>query len=180
MENNKKNILQVIGDWISTLLLGDTKIKIGEMGKDIDNIKEDIKEIRPDLKDVREKVSGMVPQIDKLWQKVFVERASPLVLNEQGRKLFNESGIKDIIDKQKEALLNAIQQKNPQNAYDIQELSKQVIESLKENSEILNQLKDDAFKLGVGIEDILFVGSIYLRDIALERFGFKPEDLDKQ
>lgn len=101
-----------------------------------------------------------------------------MVLSEKGEKLFNESGIKNIIDSQKEMLFTAIKEKDPKNAYDVQEFSKQVIELLKDNSEILGQLKDTAYKLGVGVEEILFVGSMYLRDIALKERGFKPEDLD--
>lgn len=178
--SGEKDILKKIGGWFSTLLLGDAKIEIAKIGKDVENIKKDVEIIQPDLKDVREKVSGMVPQIDKLWQQVFTQSNSPITLNEKGKNLLEKSKIKNLIDKNKQTLCDIIKKKNPQTAYDVQELAKKVIPSIIVDPKNFKDIKNKAFELGVGVEDILFVGSIYLRDIALKECGFKFEDLDKK
>lgn len=176
-----QNAIQEVPDIKKTLL------KISGMGSDVENIKKDIEKIQPDLKEVREKVSGMVPQIEKLWQEVFAQRQQPLVeshsplsLSDKGKKLLEDSKINNIVDSDKDNLCKAIKEKNPQTAYDVQEFAKEVMLPIMKDQKIAKELKIKAYNLGVGVEDILFVGSIYLRDIALEECGFSPDDLDKK
>ncbi|NTW26776.1 MAG: hypothetical protein HGA36_00400 [Candidatus Moranbacteria bacterium] len=46
--------------------------------------------------------------------------------------------------------------------------------------EIVDQLKTGAFKTGAEIDDVLFAGSIYLRNLIFEELGFSLNDLDKK
>ncbi len=121
-------------------------------------------------------------EIEKIWnivrEKPITVSNSPMVLNETGQKILNESGIKNIILENKEMLLNAIREKNPETAYDVQEIAKKVVNLLKENTDIFIRLKNGAFKSGTNIDSVLLVGSFPLRDMALKELGFKTEDLD--
>ena len=178
MKNNKKNILQTVGNWISTLLLGDTKIKIGEMGTDIDNIKEDIREIKPDLKDVRERVATIEGKLSPV-----TVGASPIRLNDLGKKILEESGIKNFVIEKKDGLLTQFKQERtgqPTSAYDIQEWCFKTFDTLSKQPEFPEALKEYAFERGVSLSDICRVGAIYFRDIAIKEFGLKVEDLDNR
>jgi hypothetical protein len=173
-----ETVIQKLGNVISTIVLGEAKIKIAEISKDVEYIKKDVNEIKPDLKNVREKVSGIVPKVEKLWEKNFTYNSSPVSLNKKGKKLLKESGIDKIIDSKKKKLCDFIINKKPQTAYDVQELSKETIKLILKDKKISKKLKNLAYQEGVGIEEILFVGAIYLRDIALKKCGFKLKDID--
>lgn len=162
------------------MLLGDSKIEIARIGKDVDNIKSDIEKIQPDLQDVREKVSGLSSVVELLRGQKYSESHSPVSLNQKGRELFDESGIKSMIDREKVLLCDNIKKKNPQTAYDVQEYSRIAMLRLIDDPNTSKQLKEKAYQLGVDVVDILFVGSFYLRDLALKECGFKFEDLDKK
>ena len=47
----------------------------------------------------------------------------------------------------------------------------------KINPEILPQLQKGAFDTGVDVDSVLFVGSLYLRDLALPKFNCRLEDI---
>jgi len=176
--NNKKNILQRIGGVISTLLLGDTKIKIGEMGKDIDNIKDDIKEIKPDLKDVRERVAKIESRLSPV-----TSGASPVSLTDLGKRILEESGIKNFVDERKDDLLTQLKKERTgqlTSAYDIQEWCFKTFDKLSQQPELPKTLKEYAFQKGVSLSDIFRVGAIYFRDIAIKEFGLKIEDLNSR
>lgn len=69
-------------------------------------------------------------------------------------------------------------EKNPQNAYEVQECARKVMLNLKSNTNILSKLQNGAFNTGVDVDSVLFTGSLYLRDLALPKFNFKVEDID--
>ena len=75
---------------------------------------------------IDKKISAIEPQVEKLWQNVFASANSPTVLNEKGQKIFDQSGIKDIILDNKEFLLDTIKKQNPRTAYDVQEIAQKV------------------------------------------------------
>jgi len=106
------------------------------------------------------------------------EGHSPLRLNETGRKIFKESKINEVIDKKFDKLLEEIKIKNPQNAYQVQEYSKEVMYDLKNDKELLPYLEDKAYLSGVDVMSILFVGGIYLRDKALDALEYTQTEID--
>jgi len=176
METIKKNILQTIGNLISTLLLGDAKIRIGEMGKDIEYIRKDIGEIKPDLMDIRERVAKIEGRLSPV-----TSSTSPIQLTDLGKEVLRKSGIKDFVDEKKDTLLIQLKQEHKGqsiNAYDIQEWCFKKFDTLSKESNIPKVLEEYAFKEGVSLFDIFRVGAIYFRDIAIKAFGLKLENLD--
>lgn len=181
----KVNIFNKIGDFILNLFsrevfsreVRDIIIRTDESVKRIDK---DFDDVKKDVNKMKEDVAGMRPQVDLLWKRAFAPGHSPMVLNEAGQRIFNQSGIKSIILENKEVLLNAIKEKSPQTAYRVQELAEEAVNLLKEKPGILSRLQEGAFRAGVDVSAVLFTGSIFLRDIALEELGFKVEDLDNR
>lgn len=108
----------------------------------------------------------------------FVTRQSPLTMNKKGEELLKDSGAKDFVDKIKADLIAKIRKKKPKSAYDVQELSVDIIKNYADKDEFI-PIKDYVFKEGMDMEPIFTVSGIYLRDIALPELGFEYEDIDK-
>jgi hypothetical protein len=105
-------------------------------------------------------------------------RKSPVSLSDRGMKVLLDSGGKAFVDENFEHLHKTIEAKKPETAYDVQEIAKSVIASLKDDSRI-NPMKDYLFKEGMTIDDLFVVLGVYLRDKVLQAKGWNSEDIDK-
>ncbi len=104
---------------------------------------------------------------------------SPITLSELGRKILNESGVKDAADKYRDMLLEKIQAQNPRGAYDVQEATRLIFQAFDFGDEFLNRFKEYCFNEGQWeLSDLEEVGAIYFRDIALKELGFDIMDLN--
>lgn len=155
------------------LLLSIIAILLGAIGYFIKRILDRTEKIGDDVAEIK-------PKVSVLWELQFAESHSPLTLNEKGKDILSKSGIKEFVNKVLVQLVDSIKEKNPKNAYQIQEFAKEVMSNVKINPEILPRLQKGAFDTGVDVDTVLFVGSLYLRDLALPKFNFKLEDIDDQ
>ena len=95
--------------------------------------------------------------------------------------MLNNSGIKGIVDANKEELLAAIKAEDPKTAYDTQVAVRAMFEDFEFAEESVHKLKDYAFENGKWtLAEILDVGAIYFQDTALKALGFKVEDLNNK
>ncbi len=125
-------------------------------------------------------VAEMKPKVDILWKDKIAPAHSPRQLNPRGEDILAKSGIKKVIEEKKEALLDLIKQKNPTNPYDAEEVIENITLQLPGLfPETVEPLKKGAFQTGTDINTVLFVGSIYLRNIIFSDLGFSVNDLDK-
>ena len=117
-------------------------------------------------------VAAMKPKVTILWEKAFANGKSPLTLNDVGKKILIEHGVKDIVDEESVLLLGVLKGFHSQNAYQVQENAKEAIKILIKDPAMLLRLEDTAFRGGVDVAAVLFIGSLYLRDLALAKPGF--------
>lgn len=119
---------------------------------------------------------------DSKAAKLFSRKASPRKLNEEGQRIFNEYNGTSFLQNNEDLLLNAIQEKNPSTALDVE---KRALEVLYENvnSTIFNEIKvklynSPSITLSIDgkeepytltMNDICFIFSIALRDLYLEK-----------
>jgi|SRR3989344_381847 len=170
-----------IGNFVSNILLGETKEIIIRTDEKVVSIQAKLAEMQPELKDVRERFHSIETQVRTLWQDRFSTAHSPRQLNTRGKKILTESGIKTIIDEKRETLTKLVQEKKPTTAYDAERVITSIVNDLPEHCpDIVVRLKDGSFKSGETISTILFVGGIYLRDEIFEELGFSLDDLDKK
>lgn len=153
----------------------------GILNKSVNDIKETLeKEIKPDLKNIRERFGTIEDRVNTLWKDKYAPATSPRKLNIEGEKILEESGIKEIIESKKDFLLEKILESKPATAYDAESCIAQVVDRLPELCpDIIEDLKNGAFRVGQSIDVVLFVGSIYLRDIIFKDLGFSIKDIDK-
>jgi len=127
---------------------------------------------------LRKTLANVKTEVDKLLEfkintqkfidsKIF-ETHSPLNLSDFGRELVNESGITKLITDNKKDLSDKFKtQFNPQTKYDVQEKSREFMESLKDYH-AFRPVKKYAFDNGKDFGQILRAGAIILRDLYLK------------
>lgn len=133
------------------------------------------------LTNLRERYIVTEERVETLWKDRAAPAHSPRQLNERGQKILNQSGIKSIIDDKKDHLLSSVRQQNPTTAYDAEQVIEKVVADLpKQYPEIETGLKNGAFSVGadVDVSEVLFVGSVYIRDKILADLGFTLTNLE--
>ncbi len=157
-----------IGAWVK---LSTLQVKITTLEKDVDTIKTQNIEIIQKLAYLQ---GGL--ERDREHTREYVKSQSPLALTDQGKAILLDSKGKDFIDNKKSLLIDEIKSKSPKTAYDVQEISKKIIEN-HSNDDDFNSIKDFVFFKGERLENLIEVMGIYLRDIALKELGFNISDI---
>jgi hypothetical protein len=171
-EKREDGKLKKVGNWISAILLGNTRELIAR-------IDERTIMMQRVLEDIKPKVDDMYPKVDILWKDKVAFSHSPRELNGAGQKILKESGIKEIIDGKRAKLLEVIKAKRATNAYDAEQAVLLVVKELPEYCpDVVDRLKNGAFNAGVNIDTVLLVGGIYLRDVIFPDLGLSVERLD--
>lgn len=151
----------------------------GTLRSDLKHVEKTLDSIEPKLSGLVEKFSVVEDRTDNMWKDKFAPSNSPRQLNERGKNVLENSGIKKVIDKNRDRLLKLVKKRKSTNAYDAEKAVYFVmIDMQKEFPEVMDGLKNDAFRLGVDIDVVLFVGSIYLRNLIFKDLGFSVDDLD--
>jgi len=153
------------------------KDKLGEMIKTDKRLEDKVDSIDSKVG----KIDGRVANIEGRMGIGYATSSSPIRLTPKGEGLLSESRAKEIVDKEdnkKKILDKILSEPKPTNAYDAQEKVKQVINEMADDP-IFIPIKNYAFQKGTDLDIILNIISIYFRDFALEKLGFKTEDLDK-
>lgn len=159
------------------------KYKVENLDSNLKSFKDEIKDCIKSLTNGTVKhdkqIGIMTFKLNEIWKDRSAPAHSPRALNEFGKKILEDSGIKIEINKRLDEFYNAMVEKKPENAYQIQEYSEKLMYKLKNEPQLKSFLEDAAFKTGSEIDSVLFVGSIYLRDLLLEKFGYKGGDIDQ-
>ncbi len=126
------------------------------------------------------KFSVVESRVNDLWEDRTAPSHSPRKLNNKGESILKISGIKEIIDSKKEELKEKIKAAGHTNPYDIEQKILEVAYSIQDlYPELLDKIKEGAFKSGADIQAVLFVGGIYLRDKIFPELGLSVNDIDK-
>ena len=137
-------------------------------------------QIIDDLKGIRGRFDIVESRVGDLWADRFAPAHSPRQLNDRGYNILEESGIKEIVNNKKSDLLNLVKQRNPANPYDAEIVIMEIMKELPTHCpDIIENLKQGAFKVGADIDAVLFVGGIYLRNLISKDLGLGLNDLDK-
>lgn len=185
--DQKLSTFAKIGNWIATLLLGNTRELIARIDERTIYMQADIATLKTDMKDVRSKmdeiypivkeiypmVMEMYPKVEILWKNQAAPAHSRRSFNAYGKKILRESGIKEIIDEKKDEFFTMVKAKGATNAYDAeQDILLAVKDVLGKSPDIIEKLKPGAFNTGADLDMVFLVGGIYLRDLILPDLGF--------
>lgn len=169
------------------VLIGDKVYKSGQNSSKVTNIENDIKDnIKPEVRSLRKDMTELSQTIraqlsdilQALTLKQVSEAHSPRALNKFGKQVLEQSGVRSIIEPKLDQIIKTVKAKKPENAYQVQEMLLDVIQELKGDSGLKNQIEQAAYKSGVSVETVLLVAAIDIRDTVLERLDMKPDDID--
>lgn len=132
-----------------------------------------------DMKPLVAKIPGMAIKVDLLWSGDVTSSNSPTILNEKGKKILKDSGIREFTDKYFTEIFEQVKKLKPANAYQAQEFTIAVVDSYSENDKCKNDLEIAAFDSGSDVKTILLVAAIDIRDKIIEKLEFKKEDIDR-
>lgn len=104
---------------------------------------------------------------------------SPVNLNPTGEVWVVESGLKEYIDNNKDFFLKQCAEKKETNPYEVQKHTFKIFDEINFDPALDDKLKKFAFEKGTSMAVIRRVGGIYLRNICLENFGMKKDEIDK-
>lgn len=149
-------------------------IAFGKYKEKIDTHGTNIEKHDNKINTLSDRVSRLEGGIDR--DREYIDRKSPLSLTEKGKALLLDCGGKDFIDNNKKNLIEAINLHHPKTAYDVQELSRQVITE-QSNDDNFNAIKNFTYMEGLALETVINVLGIYLRDIALDELKFNITDI---
>lgn len=138
------------------------------------------------LEGLAEQIITLKTKVDLIYQNTNpnspVRSMSPLSLTQVGKNILDTIDGVQIFDKYKDALIQLLEACTLDNAYDIQKwaihISKTQLEHML-NSEELFKIKEEAFKNGILVEDILGVFGLLLRDEELKRKKISLDEVDK-
>ncbi|MEK7528974.1 MAG: hypothetical protein AAB592_04360 [Patescibacteria group bacterium] len=183
MTDQTLQILLFIGNLLIAGVVGfiGASIRIGEYKNKVDTLENTVGHdehcgLRKTVGDVRDKVIACETSLKE--REPLTKKKSPISLTERGQTLLEASGGKAFIDTNLPLLSGKIDAKEAKTAYDIQEVSKAVLQEMTTDN-LFVPLKEYLFKEGLEIEDLIIVMGIYLRDKVLAQKGILPEDVDK-
>ena len=105
-------------------------------------------------------IAVMEKQVATLWASQFSKSNSPLVLNDSGKAILQSSGIDAVVDGHYGYLLGYVKNRAPKNAFEAQELVKAAVSELSLDDEMKNDLEMRAFKSGVDVLALSFIGAL--------------------
>ncbi|MEJ0053860.1 MAG: hypothetical protein WDN10_04025 [bacterium] len=106
-------------------------------------------------------------------------QGSPVNLKPLGEEWLIESGWKEYIAAHKDELMKLCEEKRNTNPYEVQKHIFKAFDLLVLAPEFDNQLKKFAFEKGTSMGILRRVGAIYFRNLCLDNFGMRTDDIDK-
>lgn len=135
MQSDKLTSLQKIGNWVATLLLGNTKEVIARIDEKVNSLVESNKEMKQSIAALSSTTNEHGQDITGL--KVHTQYGvshSPTVPNENGKKLLTDSGFyKTVWPKLEKEIFALMDSRNLRTLYDYQLGAKEVLGELKDN-----------------------------------------------
>lgn len=125
-----------------------------------------------------DKIPAMEVKVTELWRFRMANNDSPMVLNDKGLIILKESGINELVDLNYHAILSKVRNLSPPNAYQAQETIVMVVKELINDPILKNNIEAGAYKSGVDVETVLFVGALYIRDKILQELNLIPANID--
>jgi len=86
--------------------------------------------IKESIGDFKDRFVSLENKMDVIWKDKIAPANSPRQLNNLGNDILNKSGIKEIVDDNKEKLLKLVKEKNTKNPYDAEKAILEVMADL--------------------------------------------------
>jgi len=141
----------------------------------VERVEKDVEEIKTSIQPIPE----LAFRVGALWESRLLVSKSPRQLNDFGKRVLEQSKIREIVSEKYQQILGTVKKANPKSAYRAEEAVIEAVNELQKDSSLTARLEDGAFNSGMDVGSVLLVGAIDVRDRILGELGFKIEDIDK-
>ncbi|MDQ3774980.1 MAG: hypothetical protein M3461_11770 [Pseudomonadota bacterium] len=150
---------------------GSLKRSVAAVEKTIDE------RITPGLRDVSERLARIEERVTTLWERRLARAASPKKLTAYGERLLRRSSFAALLQKHERALREEVLWKEPKTPHEADVAITRALRSfLAHRPDISNTLEERAYRCGATLDDIIFVGSLYLRDHLFPKLRFHSQE----
>lgn len=162
-------------------------ISLNKSVKDIPSMQSDIEANKKTagisdktLEKIDDKIDKMIDRFDKIILSSISRANSPIRLNESGTRILKQSKIADVIQEKYKSIVEQVKAKDPQNAYQTQEVLFDVVAGLGKDETLIEKLENGAFLSGSDVSTVLYAGAIDIRDQVVKDMGYMMWDIDKE
>lgn len=113
--------------------------------------------------------SGSESELIRIMSSQYTTRESPLKLNSRGKDLLESSGTRKVIDSNLDSLIEDMEKEKLDNLLDIELRCLCVLKRKKDDKEFISAKNYAWNNSNISINNIFYVGSIYLRDKYIEK-----------
>lgn len=145
----------------------------GKIFNRVERVEKDVTDIKADVNEIKTTIPVLANRVETLWKARIAGSNSPRQLNELGEKIFEQSGIKQIIEENSERIIQKVRVNKPQTTYKAEEYIIEAVQELKNDPSLIVLLEDGAFKVGSDVDTVLLAGAIGMRDSILTQLDLK-------
>lgn len=154
-------------------------VYIGRKLEVLDSVQKLTQDLSTSLANLRERFIVVETRVKSSLKDEVAPANSPRQLNEMGKHILLQSGVKEIVDELRIELAEKVKKRAPQNAYDAEGCILKTVEDIPlDHPELLDRLKQGSFQSGRDLGIVLLVGGFYLRDLIFSELGFELKDVD--
>ncbi len=137
-----EEIIKKIGNFVSNILLGETKETIIRTDEGVKRIDKDVGEIKIDCRKIWEKISKQGEDITGLKvHTAYGVLGSPIVPGEKGKEILEKSGFNNVYPTLKEDIFGLMNSWNLRTLYDYEKGAEKALHELK-NNPLMDKLKE--------------------------------------
>lgn len=127
------------------------------------------------VKNFSERLTNLEGRVDEAFKS-----SSPISLLPRGKKILEDSGLKEWIDNKKDELIESCKKVgSTANPYDIQVSAFKLFDEIDFGDES-DRFKSATYQAGMPMDVFRRIGAIYFRDLCLQQHGHTPESLDEK
>lgn len=166
---------------IVTLVKG-LKDDVDGLKGDVEGLKGDVQGLKRDVQKIpgiELKLASIEGRLERLWRGNITSGNSPMILNDVGVKILNDSKMDELLRPYYSEILRSVKALNPSNPFQAQEILISVVNRYKLREDCKDKLEVGAYNSGHNVDTVLFVGAINIRDQIVMDLGFNLHGIDK-
>jgi hypothetical protein len=167
-------VVAIVGGGI--LWISDKIFNLGKISQRLSGVENAIRDdLKPGLQNIADKLHEVALAVNA---NAVTTSNSPRILNDDGKKILNSSGIKKIVEDRFNTIIDKVRASNPENSYQAEMQVLKAVNAIALEPNMKNALEQGAFESGSTVSTVLFVGGIHIRDRVLAELGLRAEDID--
>lgn len=176
-------ILGLLGSWLTMYYKGKKIVaSLHTLAKQVERMERKCTEMKQQMEEEVKNnftaIAELKTNVNSLWSANYAKSKAPMVLNDRGYQLLQQSGIANLVDHHRGDILLYLRTSQLTNSYEVQEAIIQYMNNLSKHPEIMQQIELCALKARTDAYALLIIGTMYISESILADLGFKIEHME--